>query len=116
MHSTYYPCTNPLCRNRFEVVVVAAIHWGSPDTGGGALKRTTKVLAIAVLVTALILAMAAPAFAVASSKANCAGKDASTDATTDGRDFGQANAQNGQNWQGIGQELSPLISSNCGAR
>src|SRR5215208_3331586 len=34
IHSTYYPCTTPLCRNRFELV--AAIHWGSPDNGGGA--------------------------------------------------------------------------------
>jgi hypothetical protein len=80
------------------------------------MKRFIMVLAVGALMAVMLVAMAAPAFAVASSKANCAGEDASTDATTDGRDFGQANAQNGQNWQGIGQELSPLISSNCGAR
>jgi hypothetical protein len=80
------------------------------------MKRILLVVTVALVMAAMMVASAAPAFAVASEKANCAGEDASGKATSDGKSFGQANAQNAQDFQGIGQEISPQTSSNCGAR
>src|SRR5215217_8486819 len=40
MHSTYYPCTTPLCRNRFESV--AAFHWGSPKKEGKTVYKNSE--------------------------------------------------------------------------
>ena len=40
MLSSYYPCTTPLCRNRFESG--AAFHWGSPKKEGKTVYKNSE--------------------------------------------------------------------------
>jgi len=81
------------------------------------MKKRILVLLTMVALMVLMLAMSvAPAFALASATANCAGKSASGQATSNGQGFEQDNAYLGQALQGIGQVISPLTSSSCGAR
>jgi hypothetical protein len=70
------------------------------------MKKRILVLLTMVVLMVLMLAMSA----------NCAGKSASGQATSNGQGFGQDYAYLGQALQGIGQEISPLTSSSCGAR
>ncbi len=75
------------------------------------MKRILLVATMALVMAAMMVAMAMPAFAVASSKANCLGQGESEAATSDGRALGQGTAAGAQQYQGIGQELSPGVSS-----
>jgi hypothetical protein len=75
------------------------------------MRRILLVLAVAAVMAAMVVTTALPAFAaVPSSNGNCLAQVESQQASSDGKDLGQATARNAQNNQGIGQQVSPIVT------
>jgi hypothetical protein len=74
------------------------------------MRRILLVLSVSAVMAAIMIASALPAFAVASSNGNCLAQVESQQASSDGQDLGQATARNAQNSQGIGGQVSPIVT------
>ncbi len=80
------------------------------------MRRILMLVTVALVAVAMMAASTMPAFAVASEEANCLGQGSSTNAPFQRAGYGEGTAYAAQEMQGIGQEIAPIVTTNCYTR